>query len=153
MHHRARASEALVLPGAGSRSNLVRIFDCRWDGDTLIVETNGLNDHGWLDQAGHPRSEKLHVTERLRRVDFEHIQFQITFDDPVLMTRPLTIALGMTYAADTDMLEGICNENEKDRTHFVAAELELKPKTQLSAAVRWHLMVREKDQVSFHLTC
>jgi V8-like Glu-specific endopeptidase len=50
----------------------------RWEGDTLVVETGGFNDRGWLDMVGHPRSEKLHVTERFRRVDFGHIQFQIS---------------------------------------------------------------------------
>jgi hypothetical protein len=104
----------------------------RWEGDTLVVETNGFNDRGWLDQTGHPRSEQLHVTERFRRIDFGHIQFQITFDDAEMLTRPLTIALGLTYAADTDMLEMVCNENERDTAHAVASEL--KPKIQLAAA-------------------
>ena len=104
-----------------------------WDADTLVVETNGFNDTGWLDQVGHPRSEKLHVTERFRRVDFGHIQFQITFDDAETLTRPLTIPLTMTYAADTAMVESVCNENEKDRAHFVGAS-NLGPKIQLSAA-------------------
>ena len=54
----------------------------RWEGDTLVVESAGFNDRTWLDRAGHPHSEKLRVTERFRRVDFGHLQYQITFDDP-----------------------------------------------------------------------
>ena len=50
-----------------------------WDGDTLVVESAGFNDRTWLDRAGHPHSEKLRVTERLRRVDFGHMQYQIIF--------------------------------------------------------------------------
>jgi hypothetical protein len=87
---------------------------------------------GWLDQIGHPRSEKLHVTERFRRVDFGHIQLQIAFDDPETLAKPLTISLPMNYLADTDTLESVCNENERDRAHFVAGEL--KPKIRLSPA-------------------
>ena len=63
----------------------------RWEGDTLLVETAGFTDVGWLDQVGHPRSERLHVTERFRRVDFGHIQLQITFDDPETLAKPLTL--------------------------------------------------------------
>ncbi len=89
----------------------------RWEGDTLVVETAGFNDVGWLDEVGHPRSERLHVTERFRRIDFGHMQFQITFDDPETLVRPLSISLPVTYMPDTDMQESICNENERDRAH------------------------------------
>ncbi|MBV9745682.1 MAG: hypothetical protein JO099_18115, partial [Acidobacteriia bacterium] len=53
-----------------------------WDGETLVVETAGFNDRTWLDMAGHPHSEQLRVTERLRRIDFGHIQRQVTLEDP-----------------------------------------------------------------------
>jgi hypothetical protein len=105
----------------------------RWEGDTLVVETAGFNDVGWLDQVGHPRSERLHVTERFRRVDFGHIQLQITFDDPETLAKPLTISLPMNYLADTDTLENICNENERDRAHFVG-HFPGESKVKLSAA-------------------
>src|SRR6185503_18611572 len=87
----------------------------RWDGDTLVVESTGFNDRTWLDRAGHPHSEKLRVTERLRRVDFGHVQYQITFDDPETLTKPLTLSLPVSYRADTDMLENVCNENNRSR--------------------------------------
>jgi hypothetical protein len=105
----------------------------RWEGDTLVVETAGFNDVGWLDQAGHPRSEKLHVTERFRRVDFGHIQLQITLDDSETLAKPLTISLPMNYLADTDPLEVVCNENERDRAHFVG-HFPGEPKVKLSVA-------------------
>jgi hypothetical protein len=93
-----------------------------WDGDTLVVESTGFNDRTWLDRAGHPHSEKLRVTERFRRVDFGHMQFQITYDDPETLTRSLSISLMVRYAADTDMLENVCNENNRDKVHMVATE-------------------------------
>jgi hypothetical protein len=87
----------------------------RWEGDTLVVESAGFNDRTWLDRAGHPHSEKLRVTERFRRVDFGHVQYQITFDDPETLTKPLTLSLPVNYQADTDMLENVCNENNRSR--------------------------------------
>src|SRR5262249_4779858 len=54
----------------------------KWQGDTLVVETNGLNDQGWLDAFGHPRSEQMHITERYRRRDFGHMDLEFTFNDP-----------------------------------------------------------------------
>ena len=87
----------------------------RWEGDTLVVESAGFNDRTWLDRAGHPHSEKLRVTERFRRVDFGHVEYQITFDDPETLTRPLSLSLPVNYQADTDMLENVCSENNRSR--------------------------------------
>jgi hypothetical protein len=90
-----------------------------WEGDTLVVESVGFNDRSWLDRVGHPHSEKLRVTEKFRRVDFGHMQFQITYDDPETLTKPLSLSLTMNYAADTDMLENVCNEGNFDKVHLV----------------------------------
>lgn len=101
-----------------------------WEEETLVVETLGFNDVGWLDRVGHPRSESLRVTEKFRRIDFGHMQFQITFDDPETLVRPLTISLPVQYMPDTEMLESICNENERDRAHFTS---KLSDRVKLSA--------------------
>jgi hypothetical protein len=101
-----------------------------WEGDTLVVESAGFNDRSWLDRAGHPHSEKLRVTERFRRVDFGHMQFQITFDDPETLTKPLSISLAVNYTADTDMLENVCNEGERDTVRLtpkVSTSVQLSP--------------------------
>src|SRR5437867_1392330 len=90
-----------------------------WDGDTLVVESGGFNDRSWLERVGHPHSERLRVTERFRRVDFGHMQFQITYADPETLTEPLSLSLAMNYAADTDMLENVCNEGNIDKVHLV----------------------------------
>jgi hypothetical protein len=100
-----------------------------WDGDTLIVESTGFNDRSWLDRVGHPHSEKLRVTEKFRRFDFGHIQFQMTYEDPSALTEPFSLSLTMNYAADTDMLENVCNEGNIDRVHLVGNE---KARVQLS---------------------
>src|SRR5436190_5988362 len=84
-----------------------------WEGDTLVVESPGFNDRTWLDRAGHPHSDKLHVTERFRRVNFGHMQYQITLEDPETLTKPLRWSLAVHYRADTDMPENVCNENTR----------------------------------------
>jgi hypothetical protein len=91
----------------------------RWDGDTLVVESAGFNDKTWLDFTGHPHTEALHVTERYRRKDFGHMQLEMTFDDPKAYTKPWTIAVAVNFVPDTDLLEYVCNENERDHGHLI----------------------------------
>ncbi len=92
----------------------------KWQGDTLVVESAGFNDLGWLDVSGHPRSEAMHMTERFRRRDFGHLDVEMTFDDPVMYTQPFTIRFSYDALPDSDVFETICNENEKDRAHMRA---------------------------------
>jgi hypothetical protein len=90
-----------------------------WEGDTLVVESNGFNDKTWLDSNGHPHTDALKVTERFRRKDFGHLEIQITIDDPKAYTKPWTVTEVPTLLADTELIEYICNENEKDLVHLV----------------------------------
>jgi len=90
----------------------------RWDGDTLIVDAAGFNDKSWLDVAGHPHSEALHVQERFHRRDFGHMELGVTIEDPKMYTRPWSFKVNLVLNADSDVLENICNENEKDRAHI-----------------------------------
>jgi hypothetical protein len=94
----------------------------RWERDTLIVETIGFNGKAPLDILGNPRSEKMRITERYRRRDVGHLDVDITFDDPVVYTRPFTIKVTYELQPDTDVLEYFCNENEKDRIHIINAK-------------------------------
>jgi hypothetical protein len=89
----------------------------KWDGDSLVVDTIGFNDRGWLDARGHTHSEALRLTERFQRLDFGHMEVQLTIDDPQTYTRPFTIHLKQRLQADSDLLESYCAENEKDSRH------------------------------------
>jgi hypothetical protein len=90
----------------------------KWEGDTLVVETTGINQDTWLDDAGHPHSDVLHVTERFHRRDFGHMDVQVTIDDPKTYTRPWTVTIPWDYMPDTDLLDWVC-ENNKDVPHMV----------------------------------
>ena len=89
----------------------------RWEGDTLVVETAGFNDKTWLDGMRHPHSEALHVTERFRRRDFGHLDYEIRFDDPKMYTKPFSVKIPHELEPDSDIFENYC-ENEKDSTHL-----------------------------------
>jgi len=90
----------------------------KWDGDTLVVETIGFNDQGWLDVLGHPQSESMHLTERYTRRDLGHMDVEYTFNDPKMYRRPFTVKITQELQPDTDILEYVCGENEKDRPHM-----------------------------------
>jgi hypothetical protein len=89
----------------------------RWEGDTLVITSAGFNDLGWLDSSGHPQTETLRITERLRRRDFGHMEFEMIIDDPKVFTRPFSVKTERLLAPDTDLLEDVC-ENERDRALF-----------------------------------
>jgi hypothetical protein len=91
-----------------------------WDGDILVVESSGFSDRSWLDGMGHPRSEATRITERIRRRDFGHMEIDVTIDDPRSYTRPFSVRYTQTLMPDTDILEYICTENEKDRVHLTS---------------------------------
>jgi hypothetical protein len=91
----------------------------RWEGDTLVVQSVGFNDRTWLDDAGHPHSDAMRVTERLRRPDFGHLFSEITIEDPKLYAKPWTVTQEFRLAADDELLEYVCNENNRDPAHLV----------------------------------
>jgi hypothetical protein len=90
----------------------------KWEGDTLVVQTNGFRDGLWLDATGNPMTDAAKLTERFRRVDFGHLEIEITVDDPKAYTKPWTTKLNQTIKLDTDLLDFICVENEKDSSHL-----------------------------------
>jgi hypothetical protein len=92
-----------------------------WDRDAFVVETSGFNDKGWLDNAGKPSTEALRVTERFVRKDFGHMDIRVTIDDPKAYTKPWSVTQPLVIQADTELLEYICNENNRyfDLVHDV----------------------------------
>jgi hypothetical protein len=97
-----------------------------WDGDTLVVESAGFNDRTWLDGEGHPHTEALRVTERFRRPDFGHLEVLKTLADPGALVEPWVIPFKFEFDADTEPLEYVCNENERDLKHLTGKASDLK---------------------------
>lgn len=91
----------------------------KWDGDTLVVDTVGFNDRRWLTGFGTPISGKLHITERFRRPDLGHLEIETTIDDPDIYPKSWTIRRVSELTPDEEIMESICNENNKDPEHMV----------------------------------
>ena len=92
----------------------------RWDGDTLVVESNGYNDRTWLDHEGHPHTEALRMIERYRRRDFGHLDIDVTITDPKAYAKPWTVSVKAELAPDTEMIEFVCGEkNAASLEHWI----------------------------------
>ena len=85
----------------------------KWDGDTFVVETSNIKDGGWIDNNGKPATDALRVTERFHRKDFGHLDLQITIDDPKAYTKPWSIQVPFIFQADDELMEYICEENNR----------------------------------------
>jgi hypothetical protein len=94
-----------------------------WEGDTLVVDVTGFNDHTWLDAAGHPHTEQLHVIERYTRTDEDTLHYQATIDDPGAYSKPWTTGWNIKWHGGWQPYEYICQENNKDvlAGHIVGA--------------------------------
>ena len=82
-----------------------------WEGDTLVVDTIGLNGKNWLDRVGHPESAQMHIMERIHRVDEKTLQVDFTFDDPKSYTKPWTAQMRLRLRPEWDILEHVCEDN------------------------------------------
>jgi hypothetical protein len=89
----------------------------RWEGDTLVVETAGFRDGGWLDIDGSPLTDAARMTERWRRLNYGTVQIDVTIDDPKAYTRPFSVRvhhrLMRDGLLDAEIIEFVCQENNK----------------------------------------
>jgi hypothetical protein len=89
----------------------------KWEKDTFVVETSGLNERSTLDAVGHTHTENLRVIERFHRVNFGQMELHLTLDDPQVFTKPVIVKFNLRLFPDTDLIESFCSENEKDLGH------------------------------------
>jgi hypothetical protein len=90
----------------------------KWEGDTLVVETRGLNGKQWLDHNGLPASDKLVVIEKFRRPNVGRLEIEYTITDPTYYTRPWTTTVNARFTTGTELFEFVCNENERSTKHM-----------------------------------
>ncbi len=86
----------------------------KWEGDTLVVDTVGINERSWLDSNGLEHSDKLHLTERFTKTGPDSIRYSVTYEDPVFFTKPWTFEMAFKRLKDTRIIEYVCTENERD---------------------------------------
>lgn len=92
----------------------------RWEGDTLVVETAGFLDGGWLDVRGSPLTNAGKLIERYRRPTYGSLEIEVTIDDPKAYTKPFTAKVNNRLLVDSQLIEFVCLD--KDATHYVGAE-------------------------------
>ncbi len=94
----------------------------RWEGDALVVESNGYTDRSWLDFDGHPHTEALRITERYARPSFGRIDVQVTMVDAKAYSKPIVFKMPMKFEADTEMLEAVCENHGRSRERLSATK-------------------------------
>ena len=126
--HRQIYTDGRSLPAETNFPAFLGYSVGRWDGDVFVVDSGGFNDKTAFDILGHPHSDKLRITERFRRVDFGHLDVEMTINDPEMYTKPFTLKIPHTLMADSDIFESFC-ENERDRVHLENAPRPSAPPT------------------------
>ena len=93
-----------------------------WDGDTLVIDTVGISEGAWMDRSAMPHTDRLHLIERLTRVDFDTLDYEVTIDDPGAYTAPWTSGYIKRWEAGTDLFEYVCQENNYGPQLMVGVE-------------------------------
>jgi len=107
------------LPGSDAQPWWYGYSIGRWEGDTLVVESSGFKDGGWLDVNGAPLTDAAKLTERFRRVNYGNLEIEVTVDDPKAYTRPWTaVKMRHRLLPDQELIEFVCGENERSSRHF-----------------------------------
>lgn len=89
-----------------------------WEGDTLVVDVIGQSDESWIDSSGHPKTEKIHVVERWRRVNESILHYEALIDDPGAYAKPWTTGWSILFHPGAELLDYICVNNH-DPEHLV----------------------------------
>jgi hypothetical protein len=91
----------------------------KWEDDTLVVETTGFRQDVWLDVDGSPLTESGRMTERFKRLNYGTLQIDVTIEDPKVYTKPFTVRVVQHLMLDTELIEFICQENDRSGPHLV----------------------------------
>jgi hypothetical protein len=83
----------------------------RWEGDTLVIDTIGFNERAWMNRDGLPSTDRLHLIEKLTRVDLNTLKYEVTIDDPGAYTAPWTTGFPLQWTAGSELFEYVCQEN------------------------------------------
>ncbi len=93
-----------------------------WEGDVLVVESNGYTDRSWLDFGGHPHTEELRITERYTRKNVGRLDVQVTLVDSKVYAKPITVTIPIALQADTELLESFCENHHTSRERMASTK-------------------------------
>jgi hypothetical protein len=111
-------TDGRALPGNDAQPWWFGYSAGSWDGDTLVVQSQGFRDDVWLDVEGSPMTASARMIERFRRVNYGNMEIEVTVDDPKAYTMPWTIKVHHRIMLNTELIEFVCQENEKDVPHL-----------------------------------
>lgn len=122
LHEFNASYRQIFFDGRGFPDDMVPAWSgysiAHWEGDTLVVDSRGFRDDGWLDTTGNPLTDAARVTERIHRPNFGSLDVAITIDDPKAYTKPWTVIIHEKAVLDTEMIDFMCQENNKDIVHM-----------------------------------
>ena len=84
-----------------------------WEGDTLVIDVVGIDERTWNNFTGWFHSDQEHVTERFTRPDLNHLNYQVTIEDPKVLTKPWTSSVRRWSLGHEPLLEYYCTHNEE----------------------------------------
>jgi hypothetical protein len=93
-----------------------------WEGETLVVDTVGYNERGWIDLRGIPTTDRLHTIERFSRPDFNLLRYEITIDDPGAYTAPWTSGMFFRWESGAEQFEFVCQDGNLAPLLMIGAE-------------------------------
>ena len=115
-----------ISGSATQRLGLDEALEYVREGDTLVVDVSGFNDKTWIDSEGHPHSDALHVVERIRRTDHDHLLDEVTVDDPKAYTKTLTTRRVFDFEPEWNIAEFVCEDSDVFRNYQKEAGAEKK---------------------------
>jgi len=123
LHEFNASYRQIFYDGRGFPEDMTPAFSgysvARWEGDALVVESKGFRDE-WLDTSGNPLTEAAQVRERIRRPNFGSLEIEVTVNDPKAYTKAWTVTMHDKLLVDTEMIDFMCQENNKDIAHMSA---------------------------------
>ena len=95
-----------------------------WEGDSLVVDTVGFNEKFWLTREGIPYTEKLHLTEKFTRTDYNTMKYEAIIDDPGAYTATWTGGWLLQWQPNEELYEYVCQDNNRDVKHMYGGNRE-----------------------------
>ena len=89
-----------------------------FEGDSLVIDTVGFNEKFWLTREGVPLTERLHLTERFTRTDYDDLKYEATLDDPGAYSAPWTGGWWIRWQPNQELYEYVCQDNNRDVRHM-----------------------------------
>jgi hypothetical protein len=83
----------------------------RWEGDTLVIDTVGINERSWMNRDGIPHTDRLHLIERVTRTDFNTLKYEVTIDDPGAFRETWNSGFSLGWSPGVEMFEYLCQDN------------------------------------------